>query len=64
MYLMVSTSPNLSHFVEVMCGFMVNLDKKHWTMVKQILRYLQGIKDYVICYRGMEATSFKCIGKL
>jgi len=42
MYVMVCTRLGIAHVVGVMSPFLANLGKKHWKVVKWILRYLKG----------------------
>jgi hypothetical protein len=50
MYVMVSTSLEISHAVGVFSGYMENLGKEHWAAVKWVLWYLRGTSDYCITY--------------
>ena len=42
MYVMVYTRLDITHTVGIVSRFLSNPDKKYWTAVKQILRYLRG----------------------
>eukprot|EP00253_Pinus_taeda_P025977 PITA_25977 len=46
MYEMVYTRPNIAHVVGVLSRFMSKPGKEHWTVVKQVFRYLRGTSDY------------------
>ena len=50
MYAMVYTVPYIAHAVGVLSKFMSNPGKEHWTIVKQVFRYLRGTSDYGLCY--------------
>jgi len=52
MYAMVYTRPNIAHAVGVLSTSMSKPWKEHWTVVKQVFRYLCGTSDYVLCYQG------------
>ena len=45
MYAMVATRPDLAYVVGVVSRYMSNPGRKHWEVVKHILRYLRGTKD-------------------
>jgi hypothetical protein len=51
MYAMVCTRLDIAHSVGVVSIFMVDPRKEHWMVVKRIFRYLQGTKDYALCYQ-------------
>ena len=36
----------------VLSRFMSKPGKEHWTVVKQVFRYLCGTSDYGFCYQG------------
>ena len=42
MYVMVCTSLDISHVVEVLRRLLANPSKAHWDAVKWIFRYLRG----------------------
>ncbi|MCO5607397.1 hypothetical protein L7F22_061593 [Adiantum nelumboides] len=50
MYAMVATRPDIAYAVGVVSRFMSNPGKKHWEVVKGVLRYLNGTKDRCICF--------------
>jgi len=52
MYAMVCTRPDIAHEMGVLSRFMSKLGKEHWTVVKQVFRYLRGTSDYGLCYQG------------
>ena len=49
-YAMVAMRLNSPHVVGVVNRFMSNPGKKHWEVVKSILRYLSGTMDRQLCY--------------
>ena len=51
-YAMVCTRPDIAHAVGVFSRFMSKLGKEHWTTVKWVFRYLRGLSDYGLCYKG------------
>ena len=50
MYLSVSTRPDITQAVGVLCRFMANPAPSHWKAVKHLFRYLQGTKDIKLTY--------------
>eukprot|EP00253_Pinus_taeda_P012544 PITA_12544 len=52
MYAIVCTRLDISHVVGVLSRFMSKPGKEHWTVVKQVFRYLHGTSDYGLCYQG------------
>lgn len=50
MYAIVGTMIDIIHVVRVVNRFMKILGKQYWTIVKWILRYLKGTKEYVLKY--------------
>ena len=52
MYAMVATRPNIAFAVGAVSKFLSNLGKKHWEVVKLILRYLCGTKNRCLCLGG------------
>ena len=51
-YAMVFTRSNIAHVVSVVSRFLSNPSKEHWTVVKQILRYLRGTSKAWLCFGG------------
>ena len=51
-YAMVCTRHDICHVVRMASRYQSNLSQEHWKVVKRILRYLKGIIDYSLCYRG------------
>jgi hypothetical protein len=52
MYAMVCTRSNISHAVGFLSRNMSKPRKKHWKMVKRVLRYLCATTSYGLCYQG------------
>ena len=50
MYAMLATWPNIAHVVGVVSRFMHNLGRSHWNAVKNVFKYLAGIKDHGIIF--------------
>lgn len=50
MYTMVATRPDIAYVVGAVNHYMSNLGKKHWDVVKSIVRYLSGTVDWQLCY--------------
>lgn len=50
MYAMVCTKPYISFVVEVVSRFLFNPRKKHWNVVKWILKYLSGTTKQCLCF--------------
>ena len=46
MYAMVCIRPDIAHAMGVLSRFMSTLGKEHWTTVKQVFRYLHGVRIY------------------
>ncbi len=53
-HLMVQNRPDLAYFVSKLAQFMSNLREEHWTTLKRVFRYLQGIRELGICYSKTE----------
>ena len=49
---MIYIRPDIAHAVSVVSWFISNLRKEHWTVVKQILRYLRGTSKAWLCFSG------------
>jgi len=52
MYAMIATRPDIAAAVGVVCRFMSNPTRQHWTAVKRILRYLKGTKHFSLQYQA------------
>ena len=54
MYAMVCIRPNIAHVVVVVNWFLTNHGKKHWEVVKWLLRYLRGTSRVCLCFGNGE----------
>jgi len=52
MYAMVCMRPDIAQVVGTVSQFLSNPSREHWNAVKWILRYLHGIVDIKLCFRG------------
>lgn len=50
LYLVQATRPDLAHAVGEISQFNINFEEIHWCMVKRVLRYVQGSKDFKLRY--------------
>ena len=50
MYLAIATRPDIAHSVGVLARFSSNPGMAHWKAAKHLCRYLQGTKDFKLCY--------------
>ena len=50
MYAMIATCPDIAFAVGVVSRYMSNCGKKHWEVVKGVMRYLNGTKELCICF--------------
>ena len=55
MYAMICTRLDIPFAVGVVSRYMSNLGKKHWEVVKDIMRYLNGTRKLCICFGRNEA---------
>ena len=55
-YAMVATQPDLAHVVGVVRRYMSNLGRKHWEVVKHILKYIRGTKDAHLTFGSNNST--------
>jgi hypothetical protein len=54
MYAMICTRPNVSYALSVASRYQADLGESHWTLVKNILKYLRRTKDEFLVYGGEE----------
>ena len=54
MYVMLCTRPDVSYALSTTSRYQSNLGESHWTVVKNILRYLRRTKDAFLLYGGKE----------
>ncbi|GJZ97608.1 gag-pol polyprotein [Tanacetum coccineum] len=50
MFAMICTRPDIAHAVGVVSRYIAKPGKKHWEVVKRILRYIKGTSDVALCY--------------
>ena len=51
MYAQTCTRPDISFAIGMLGRYQSNLGMEHWKAVKKVMRYLQGMKDYMLIYR-------------
>ena len=56
MYAMVCTRPDIAQAVSVVSRFLATPGKRHWNVVKWILRWLQGAKNKGLMYYKSERS--------
>jgi uncharacterized protein YlbG (UPF0298 family) len=56
LYLALSTRPDILFAVTNLARYVNNFTEFHWTSVKRIFHYLQGSKNYAICYTKTKQT--------
>ncbi|KAL0334044.1 UNVERIFIED_CONTAM: Retrovirus-related Pol polyprotein from transposon TNT 1-94 [Sesamum angustifolium] len=54
MYAQVCTKPDIAFAVGILGRYQSNPDLDHWRATKKVMRYLQGMKDYMLMYRRTE----------
>ena len=54
MYAQVCTRPDIAFVVGLLGRYLSNPGMDHWNVVKRVLRYLKGTKDYMLTYRKVE----------
>ncbi|CAD6231891.1 unnamed protein product [Miscanthus lutarioriparius] len=54
MYAMICTRPDVSYALSVASRYQADLGESHWTLVKNILKYLRRTKDVFLIYGGEE----------
>jgi hypothetical protein len=52
MYVMLSTRPDVALALSLMSHYQSNPGMSHWTVVKNILKFLRRTKDMVLVYGG------------
>ena len=56
MYAQVCTHPDITYIVGMLGRYLSNFGKDHWIAAKQVMRYLQRIKDYMLTYRKSDQS--------
>ena len=51
MYAQVCTRPDIAFAVNALGRYLSNPGLNHWKVVKKVMRYLQGTKDYMLTYK-------------
>ena len=51
MYAQVCTCPDIAYIVGILGRYLSNPGLNHWKATKQVMRYLQRTKDYMLTYR-------------
>ena len=51
MYAQVYTRPDIAFAVNALGTYLSNPGLNHWKVVKKVMRYLQGTKDYMLTYK-------------
>ena len=54
MYAILCTRPDVSYALSITSRYQSDLGKSHWTIVKNILKYLRRTKDAFLLYGGKE----------
>jgi hypothetical protein len=54
MYAMICTRPDVSYALSVVSRYQADPGESHWTLVKNILKYLRRTKDVFLVYGGEE----------
>ena len=54
MYAQVCTRPDISFVVGMLGRYQSNSGLDHWRAAKKVLRYLQGINEYMLMYKGSD----------
>jgi len=54
MYAMICTRPDVSYALSVASRYQANPGESHWTLAKNILKYLRRTKDVFLVYGGEE----------
>jgi len=60
MYAQVCTRLDIGFIVRLLGRYQSNIGLEHWKVAKNVMRYLQGIKDYKLTYRHID--QLKVIG--
>ena len=62
MYAMICTRPDISYAVSMVSRYMHDPGKKHWMVVKWIIRYIQGTIDVGLKYSREDKLGHLSIG--
>lgn len=58
MYGQVCTRPDIAFAVNALGRYVSNLHLGHWKIVKNIMQYFLGAKDYMLTYKKFDFTGF------
>jgi hypothetical protein len=61
MYTMLGTWPDITFTVGALSKFSSNPGKVHWNQVLHVLKYLAGMKDHALIYRGNDKEDLSTI---
>lgn len=56
MYAMLCTCPDICYVVGLVSRSQRNQNIAHWVAIKRLLHYLEGTKDWMLCYQGGDLT--------
>ena len=59
MYTMLCTRPDICYAIEIISHYQSNPGLEHWNAVKDILKYLNRTKIYMLVYYGKELTPIR-----
>jgi hypothetical protein len=59
MYAMICTRPDISYALNATSGYQSNYGDAHWTIVKNILKYLRRTKETFLVFGGEEELIVK-----
>ena len=59
MYVMLCTRLYTCYSVGIVSRYQSNPNRKHWTVVKHILKYLKRMRDYMLIYHGDELAPIR-----
>ena len=54
MYAQVCTRPDIAFAVGMLARYQSDSGMDHWKVVKKVMRYLKGTRDYMLKYRQIE----------
>jgi hypothetical protein len=61
-YITNATHPNITFAINRLVSYMANLSTQHYGMIKRVIRYLAGVRDYGITYQKTYNHSIPIIG--
>jgi hypothetical protein len=60
MYAMLCIRPDVAHAISLTSRYQSDIGLEHWTVVKNIFKYLQRTKDMFLVYGGEEELVTSC----